>query len=62
MGGSMQPDHNDQMKEKTGNVMEYALVAMLIAVSIIGGLRTLGTDVDTLFKAPPNGVVAQVQR
>ena len=50
------------MKEKTGNVMEYALVAMLIAVSIIGGLRTLGTDVDTLFKAPPNGVVAQVQR
>jgi Flp pilus assembly pilin Flp len=58
----MQPEHNDQMKEKTSNVMEYALVAMLIAVSIIGGLRTLGTDVDTLFKAPPNGVVAEVQQ
>ncbi|MBU3655796.1 MAG: hypothetical protein FGM23_05500, partial [Alphaproteobacteria bacterium] len=49
----MQTDNHDTVKEKTGNVMECALVAMLIAVSVVGGLKTLGTDVDTLFKAPP---------
>ncbi len=29
--------------------LEYALIAALIAVAIVGALRTLGTDLNTTF-------------
>jgi len=58
----MQTDNHDAVKEKTSSVMEYALVAMLIAVSLVGGLKTLGTDVDSLFRQSPPHVTASAHQ
>lgn len=35
--------------EEGASAIEYALIAGLIAVVIVGALTTLGTDISTLF-------------
>lgn len=35
--------------ERGANALEYALIMILVAMGVVGGATTLGTDLSTLF-------------
>ena len=48
------------LKDKSGaTAIEYGLIAALIAVAVIGGVTTLGQDVNTTFENVSAGLTGE---